>query len=128
VVERAGAPDEETADEPQREHHDNACLTNPRAPLRRGVYAILIALSAGGMIGRILAVNSVDAILIDKSAIAKEVERQKADPGRSWPAVDQAALEQAAQDKLASNALSRGQRPQPLGHDPRAGRARHLRD
>ncbi|HEX3869000.1 MAG TPA: hypothetical protein VHV77_01055 [Pirellulales bacterium] len=36
------------------------------APLRWGVYWILIAISAGAMTGRILAVNSVDRIAIEK--------------------------------------------------------------
>ncbi len=35
---------------------------DPSARLRWGVYALLIALASGGMLGRIMAVNSVDAI------------------------------------------------------------------
>jgi hypothetical protein len=39
--------------------------------LRRGVYLIIASIALGGMLGRILAVNSVDKIEIDKSR-AKE--------------------------------------------------------
>jgi len=37
-----------------------------RAPLRRSLYGILIALSVGSMVGRILAVNSVDRVGLER--------------------------------------------------------------
>src|SRR6266516_4025303 len=48
-----------------------------RAKLRRSVYAILIALSAGAMIGRVLAVNSADQIATDKRIVAEAVAAKK---------------------------------------------------
>src|SRR5262249_14962106 len=45
--------------------------------LRRSIYGILIALSAGAMIGRVLAVNSADQIAIDKRIIAEAVAAKK---------------------------------------------------
>ncbi|MFV2067231.1 MAG: hypothetical protein ACC645_09650 [Pirellulales bacterium] len=40
--------------------------TDARAPLRRSLYGILIALSVGTMVGRILAVNSVDRVGLER--------------------------------------------------------------
>src|SRR5262249_18555789 len=40
----------------------NRLQDDPRAQLRRSIYALLIAASTGMMIGRVLAVNSVDQI------------------------------------------------------------------
>lgn len=73
---------------------------DPRAPLRRGVYAILIALSAGAMTGRILAVNSVDAILVDRSNIEREVARRTAELKAAGKPIDAAALTEEARAKL----------------------------
>ena len=39
----------------------NSPTDDPQAQLRRGVYLLLIVVSAGMMLGRILAVDSVDA-------------------------------------------------------------------
>lgn len=39
---------------------------DPRVRLRRGVYLLLIAISVGGMVGRTLAVNSVDVVRLEK--------------------------------------------------------------
>lgn len=43
--------------------------SDPQASLRRGVYLILAAIALGGMLGRILAVNAVDRIEIDKARL-----------------------------------------------------------
>lgn len=37
-----------------------------RAPLRRGIYALLVALSVGAMLGRVLAINSVDLVKLEE--------------------------------------------------------------
>jgi len=39
---------------------------DPRAALRRGVYLVLIAVAAGGITGRLLAVNSVDLVRLEQ--------------------------------------------------------------
>jgi hypothetical protein len=49
-----------------------------RASLRRGVYAILIALSAGAMIGRMLAVDSIDLRGIQESRIQQRLGEARA--------------------------------------------------
>jgi hypothetical protein len=73
---------------------------DPRALLRRGVYAILIALSAGAMIGRILAVNSVDLIRVEQAAVDKEVAGRAKELTEAGKKVDRAALEQEALAKV----------------------------
>src|SRR5947209_7046484 len=73
---------------------------DPRAPLRRGVYALLIALAAGGMIGRILAVNSVDVIKIEQSLVEKEVARRTAELKARGERIDPAAIEEEARAKV----------------------------
>jgi len=55
---------------------------DPRAPLRRSVYLLLIVLSAGVMLGRILAVDSVDKLALQRYRIDKipsELERKERD-------------------------------------------------
>ncbi|REJ70512.1 MAG: hypothetical protein DWQ31_00780 [Planctomycetota bacterium] len=47
--------------------------------LRRGVYALLIALAAGSATGRILAVNSVNLTVHERERIKAATERRKAD-------------------------------------------------
>lgn len=44
----------------------NAPLDDPRAALRRQIYLLLIALSAGGMLARVAAVNAVDRIQLEQ--------------------------------------------------------------
>ncbi|MBN1588799.1 MAG: hypothetical protein JW888_04725 [Pirellulales bacterium] len=64
-----------------------------RVSLRRGVYAILIAISAGAMIGRILAVDSVDRRGIQEHRIRKGLDRKRAalvKQGVEGPALDDA--------------------------------------
>jgi hypothetical protein len=46
---------------------------DPRARLRWGVYAILIALSVGNMAGRLLAVNSVNRQELEAATISRRV-------------------------------------------------------
>ena len=52
---------------------------DPRAALRRGVYLLLAALAAGGVTGRLWAVNSVDTIRLEKQL--NDEARRKAPPG-----------------------------------------------
>lgn len=52
----------------------NAPPDDPHARLRRGIYAVLAVVSIGGMVGRILAVNSVDYIRLEKHL--KETEKR----------------------------------------------------
>jgi hypothetical protein len=73
---------------------------DPRAGLRRSIYAILIAMSVGAMVGRILAVNSVDLIRVEQAAVDKEVARRTRELTDAGQMVDQAALEQEALAKV----------------------------
>jgi hypothetical protein len=73
---------------------------DPRGPLRRGVYAILIALAVGSMIGRILAVNSVDLIRIDQTAIEKEVAQRSAVLKAAGKPIDPEAIVTDARAKV----------------------------
>jgi hypothetical protein len=53
--------------------------------LRRGVYAILIAVSAGAMIGRILAVDAIDKRAIQEYRIKKRLaEQREAYEAKGW--------------------------------------------
>ena len=49
----------------------HAQADDPRAALRRGVYLILIAVAAGGITGRLLAVNSVDLVRLEQHLNAR---------------------------------------------------------
>ncbi|MBN2023900.1 MAG: hypothetical protein JW809_14045 [Pirellulales bacterium] len=51
---------------------------DPNARLRRGVYAIFIALSVGAMLGRILAVDAVDRTAVENDRIAKALGEKRA--------------------------------------------------
>ncbi len=60
----------------------NDTVTDPNAPLRRSVYWLLILVSTGVMLGRILAVNSVDMAGLEANRLGKipgelEKKRQK---------------------------------------------------
>jgi hypothetical protein len=58
----------------------NDTPADSNAPLRRSLYWVLIALSAGAMLGRILAIDSVDMIAIEKQrrgSIAKDLEQRR---------------------------------------------------
>lgn len=58
----------------------NTLDEDPRADLRRAIYGLLIAISAGGMVGRILAVNSVDYIRLEahlKNEKRKDWQKQR---------------------------------------------------
>ena len=59
---------------------------DPRAALRRGVYLLLAAIAAGNVTGRLLAVNSVDAIRLEKHL--NDEARKKAAPGEEPPPRD----------------------------------------
>jgi hypothetical protein len=48
------------------------------APLRRGMYLLLIAVAVGNMTGRLLAVNSIDKIQIEADRIRQRLERERA--------------------------------------------------
>jgi hypothetical protein len=73
---------------------------DPRAPLRCGIYAILIAMSVGAMVGRILAVNSADLIQVDRQAVEKEVARRTKELEGVGQKADPVALAQEAQAKV----------------------------
>jgi hypothetical protein len=53
-------------------------LPEPRRRLRQGVYLLLIALSVGDMVGRTLAVNSVDNVRLEQYRIKAELDKRKA--------------------------------------------------
>ncbi|MFH1269366.1 MAG: hypothetical protein ABIK89_26860 [Planctomycetota bacterium] len=58
----------------------NAPADDPQAQLRRSVYAVLIVVSTGVMLGRILAVDSVDMVGLENSrmkSIPPELERRR---------------------------------------------------
>jgi hypothetical protein len=71
-----------------------------RAALRRGVYALLIALAIGSMLGRLLAVNSVDRISAENDAVARDVAQQTAQLTAQGKPVDTAALQREARARL----------------------------
>jgi hypothetical protein len=52
-------------------------VDDPRAKLRRSVYAILITLSVGAMVGRVLGVNSVDLVRVETQLKKDTVEQEK---------------------------------------------------
>jgi hypothetical protein len=59
----------------------NLATDDPQAQLRRGVYLLLIVVSTGMMLGRILAVDSVDAEALERFRIEKipaELEKKRA--------------------------------------------------
>ena len=51
---------------------------NARAQLRQGVYLLLIVASAGAMTARIMAVNAVDKLALDKYRIAQQLKKDRA--------------------------------------------------
>ena len=58
----------------------NDIATDPNASLRRSVYWLLILVSAGMMLGRILAVNSVDMAGLEANRLSKipgELEKKR---------------------------------------------------
>jgi hypothetical protein len=66
------------------------------AGLRRGVYAVLIALAAGNMIGRLLAVNSVNRLELEQYLVGQRVanlERQLRSEGADEAAIAAAVAE-----------------------------------
>ncbi|MCX7425227.1 MAG: hypothetical protein NTW96_06325 [Planctomycetia bacterium] len=53
-------------------------LDDPQARLRRGVYALLITLSAGAMLGRLMAVDAVDRRAVQEYRIQKALDEKQA--------------------------------------------------
>ncbi len=78
-----------------------AAPADPQATLRRGVYAILIAVSVGAMLGRILAVDSVDIIRLEKTLIDKDVAAHEQALLAAGKPVDDEALERDARARIA---------------------------
>ncbi|MBN2216758.1 MAG: DUF2029 domain-containing protein [Pirellulales bacterium] len=68
-----------------------------RASLRRGVYALLIAISAGAMIGRILAVDAVNLRGVQESRISRRLAEHRAKLAAKG--LDGASLEGAMADE-----------------------------
>ncbi len=62
------------------------------------------------MLGRVLAVNSVDTIQAEKVAVARDVAQQTADLKAAGKPVDTAALEKDARRRLANQLLPLPQR------------------
>ncbi len=60
-------------------HPASPTATEPRAALRRGVYLLLAAIAAGNVTGRLLAVNSVDTVRLEKHL--NDEARKRAAPG-----------------------------------------------
>lgn len=68
--------------------------------LRRTIYGLLIAVSAGQMCGEILAINSIDKIALEKSLVAREVAAQKAILTERGEPIDEARLAADALKKV----------------------------
>jgi len=80
------------------------------AGLRWGVYCLLIALAAGISVGRILAVNSVDNVRLEKYLIDQESSRKRADLREDG--VEGEELERALEEHMERyRAQRRQQRP-----------------
>ncbi len=77
---------------------DSGADCSARALLRRGVYAILIALSVGGMVGRILAVNAVDKIGVDKTNQDRQIALRKQQLKDQGQPVDDEAVAREVQE------------------------------
>ena len=56
-----------------------ATPADPRAPLRRGIYLLLVALATGNVAGRLCAVNAVDLVRLEEHL--NDEARRKAGPG-----------------------------------------------
>jgi hypothetical protein len=82
---------------------------------RRAIYAILITLAAGNMIGRILAVNSVDMIRLEQNLIDRElkprVDKQIAELTAAGTPFDRTEIEAVVREELANDPKIRKQRP-----------------
>ena len=108
----------------------NDIATDPNASLRRSVYWLLILMSAGMMLGRILAVNSVDMAGLEANRLSKipgELEKKRQtlmSQGRFGRGVEARTCRHrraiASTGGLAA-AFSKRQRPQPLVYGASAG-------
>jgi hypothetical protein len=78
-----------------------AAADDSRSALRRGVYALLITLSVGSMLGRLLAVNSVDRISAENEAVSRDVAQKTAKLTAQGKPVNKTALERDARARLA---------------------------
>ena len=87
-----------------------------RAPLRRSVYLLLVVLSAGMMTGRILAVNSVDVIALEREKVKQLVAAKRRQLQEQGLAGDELAKKMAAEQERISESYVR-QRPFLSGND-----------
>lgn len=62
---------DESTQEKALRHGQHGAESQERQALRQAVYGVLIALSAGAMLGRILAVDSVDRLAIQRDRVAR---------------------------------------------------------
>ena len=107
--------------------------TDPNVALRRSIYGILICIGLGAMIGRILAVDSIDYRRLADVKFQKRLEAKRKefqDQGLSGIELDYALSTRGngtgpAERRVA--ALPQRQRPQPLVYRAGAGRAGHVR-
>src|SRR5687767_9236954 len=85
------------------------------AILRRAVYAILIALAVGNMVGRILAVNATDMIRLEQNLIDREtkvrLDKQVAELTAAGTAFDKSSLEKEIRLVVSEDPRIRKQRP-----------------
>jgi hypothetical protein len=95
-----------------------------RPQLRRAVYGVLIALAVGNMVGRILAINSVDMVRLEQNLVDREVrsrlDKRMAEIGSQGTTLDKAAqqeLESEIRDLVRDDPLFRRQRPFLSGND-----------
>jgi hypothetical protein len=95
--------------------NDPSIANEERPALRRAIYSILIALAVGNMTGRILAVNAVDMIRLERNLIDREVrprlEKRIASLQSTGAPVDRAALEKEIRAELQEDPQFRKQRP-----------------
>ncbi len=93
-----------------------ATADDSRAVLRRALYGLLIAIAVGSAVGRILAVNSVDKVALEKYLIDRAVADEKAKLVAAGK--EGAELETALEEKTAKIQLARRQqRPFLSGND-----------
>jgi hypothetical protein len=89
---------------------------DPRAALRRGVYALLICVGAGAMLGRILAVDAVDRTATEDFSVEKRLNEKRQAlkkagvPERQWDAI-------LAQERTRLHAALTQRRPFLSGND-----------
>jgi hypothetical protein len=86
-----------------------------RPQLRRAVYGILITIAIGNMVGRILAVNSVDMIRLEQNLIDREVrsrlDKQAASLKAAGTPFDREMLAKEIRAEVSDDSRMRKQRP-----------------